>query len=80
MNEVVFSAFTVRRVYRYILTSAKSEFQRVFYILPDETQIFKKSNIQNMLRTLIWYINNPQNLLKIDFSICPNSYEFFQIF
>ena len=48
-------------MYRYIL--AKSEIQRVFCILPDMTEIFKKSIIQKVLRTLILHINNPQKLL-----------------
>ena len=51
----------LRRMYRYIL--AKSEIQRVFCILPDMTEIFKKSIIQKVLRTLILHINNPQKLL-----------------
>ena len=42
---------------------AKSEIQRVFWILPDETKICKKWTIRNMLRTLILHINNSKKLL-----------------
>ena len=50
------------RVYRYI-PSQKWDSESIFCILPDKTQLFKKSTIQKVLRTLILHINNSQKLL-----------------
>ena len=58
-----FSSHTFRRVTFPVTLPVKSEIQRVFCKLPDETKIWKKINIQKELRTLILNINNSQKLL-----------------
>ena len=54
---------------RCILTfPAKSEIQTVFFILPDETKIWKKSTIQKMLRTLILHTLRKIRFGKINYT------------
>ena len=71
-------------MYRYI-PSQKGDSESILNTYWWE-KIFKKSTILKVLRTFILHMNNLKKLLtnyrrkKIDLSICPNTYEFVQIF